>query len=356
MANFPVDIKNIDSINSTILREGSNNGIEIMGTGIIPTATNVQFSYVTLLSCTEIMIIDSISLSMYGSYGALQLQFSSGMENSITGSQIFRTMLNNNNINIKTNKIMSPASAIALNGWYGDNTTNTRAIAYLSGNRITADLNFNANKVILWIGDSITRGSSLGGSSLVGGGGSGSNLQTAVKPTDHFAFQVRNNFQTRGIDCRLVIKAMGGYNSIDIQSIMNEGILDIQKADLIFYQIGTNDAIAGSGVVSDALFSANLDSVINFKLRKFPNSKLIFIGPTPLNNSTYETRLAQLRTIIASKASAINNIYYISLESVFDRNILTNYNASDGIHPNIANNILMSNYINSWVSTNNFTF
>jgi lysophospholipase L1-like esterase len=253
-------------------------------------------------------------------------------------------------------KIVSPSTAIALNGWFGDGISSTRAIAYFSGIKMTADLNFNADKVIMWIGDSITRGSSIGGTALTGGGGGGSNLQTAVKPTDHFTFQVRNNFQRRGIDCRLVLKAMGGFNSIDMNAAINTGFLDIEKANVIFYQLGVNDALAGSGTVSDATYSANLDAVIDFRLRKYPTAKLVFIGATPLNNNTNETRLAQLRTIMASKANTPNNIFYLSLESAFDRTVLTNYNLSDGIHPNIANNILMANAINSWVSSNSFAF
>jgi lysophospholipase L1-like esterase len=360
MANLKVQVNNSSSFDimwARALREGTSHGFEIQGSGIIPISGNNQFQNSSAFNvCTEVVLLDSVVISAIGGAGTIQLQFSSGMENSITGSQTFRTAILNGAVSIPMKKIVSPATFIALNGWFGEGLTSTRAIAYFSGMKMTADLNFNANKVIMWIGDSVTRGSSIGGSALVGGGGAGSNLQTAVKPTDHYAFQVRNNFQRRSIDCRLVLKAMGGFNSIDMNACINEGFLDIEKADIIFYQLGINDAIAGSGIVSNDTFSQNLNAVIDFRLRKFPNSKLVFLGPTPLNNNTNETRLVELRTIMASKASTPDNIYYLSLESSFDRTVLTNYNLNDGIHPNIASNILVANVINNWVSSNNFTF
>jgi len=358
--DFPVQVNNsssFDAMWARALREGINHGYELNGSGTVPVSGNIQFANGSNFTvCTEYALLESLTVSAIGGACSIQVQFSSGIENTNVSSQTFRTSVYNNGISIPMKKIVSPACSIQANGWYGDGVNPTRMQVYFSAIKMTADLNFNADKVIMWIGDSITRGSSIGGSALVGGGGAGSNLETAVKPTDHFTFQVRNNFQRRGIDCRLVLKAMGGFKSTDMNAAINEGFLDIEKADVIFYQLGTNDASATSAVVSDATYSANLDAVIDFRLRKYPNAKLVFVGATPFNDNTAEARLVQLRTIMAAKASTPNNIYYVSLESAFDRTVMTNYNASDGVHPNIASNILMANVINSWVSANDFTF
>ena len=244
--------------------------------------------------------------------------------------------------------VIAPGSLVSGILKDGDGTTSLLANINISGIRLTADFNFNANKVILWVGDSIAKGAVLGGTTY----SDVNNTISSVSPMDHYAFQVRNYLQGRGEDCRLVIKAMGGYTSRQMGWWIKNGWLDIDQADVVFYQLGVNDA---TGTTTDQQYTDELNRLINWRDRKHPRCKIVFLGNTPLNNSTNETRLATLRNLMSAQANANNKIYYLSLANAFDRTVLSNYTSNDGMHPNIANNVNVATVINNWISANNFT-
>lgn len=347
--NFPVSDSNSSlDIYSKALKEGTVSTIELIGTAVAPISGSVSISAVSLIP-TQCFIMDGVQFSLNGGKATSQLTFYSGPSNSSVGESSIRTNLNNSSLSVFQKSIITAGSVVShvLRG--GDGVTSINSSAIVSGIRMTADLNFSAKKVMMWIGDSIVLGSSMGGSSY----SSYLNTATSVSPLDHFAFQARNKLQTKGVDCRLVIKAMGSHTSKQMGYWIKQGWFDIDQCDCIFYQLGVNDATLGT---TDAEFTAEINRLIDFRDRKFPNAKIVLVGDTPLNNSTSEARLAQLRTIKASFANSGIKIYYMDLSSSFDKTTLTNYTSSDGIHPNIASNLLVGNVISSWIDTNNFTF
>jgi len=365
MANigFPVTVLNeeiavrlrgsLQSIDSYIRREYIYHGMEMSGTVIVPTTGSVGITTVTLVP-TECFIPAGATFAVAGGRATAQLQYMAGPFNpnpaSGTSATSHRLPLLNatGNINL-TGTVFTPGSNIPFTLRNGDGVSQIEATCNIAGARMTADLNFGAEKVILWMGDSVTRGSAMGGNAYA----DWNNILTAVSPSDHFAFQVRDYFRDLGIDCRLVIKAMGSYTSRMLGYWLRNGWADIDQADIIFWQPGINDATVGT---TDAQWHEEINRVIVWRNRRFPKAPLVLVGPTPLNNGTAENRLATLRGIKATYANAQANIYYLSLGSAFDRTVLSNYTGNDGTHPNIATNLLVGNAIKSWVNANNFRF
>lgn len=347
------------SVNSTFeelwgraIREGLNHGYELTSSGVVPNSSStLTLGSLQGISITEVYLIESVIFSLTGGYATFQLAMGTGPDNG-SSSTSFRVAVNNNAISIPLKRVSPPGVTGTVFLSWGDGTSTVQSRFAMSAYRMTADLNFNAKKTILWIGDSITRGTSIGGTGYNAGS---ANLQTCATPEDHFAFQVRNHFQRKGTDCRLIIKAMGSYGSKDWEACRKLGWLDVGHADVIFYQLGVNDT---SQSTTDQQFTDNINAVIDHRNRKWPKAKIVLVGDTPLNNNTNETRLAQLRTIKSNIATAnsANEVYYVNLASVFDRTVLTNYNASDGTHPNIASNLLIGNAFKSWIDSTNFNF
>lgn len=336
---FPIKlIGTFDEIWGRAIREGVHTNVELNNTAaIVPVSGSVLVAeYVNIP--TEHLLIDAINLSASGQC-YIQAIYSSGPNN---GTSSVRHLLKSNTMSVPMKSISYAGGVFSVSARNGDGTTALALSASLSATRITADLNFNADKVIMWIGDSIVRGSSMGGTN------------GTVTPEDHFAFQVRNHFQSRGIDCRLVLKAMGGQKSTDMEYWRKQGWFNIQQADVIFYQLGVNDIAA----TTPTQFEAVLNEIVSWRDRVFPKSKLVFVGDTPLNPNGSETPLVALRAkkqLVASQ-NANKNVYYLTLENAFDRTVLSNYTANDGTHPNIASNLLIGNTIKAWINANNFTF
>jgi lysophospholipase L1-like esterase len=327
------------------IKEGGFSGKENLNSSInIPVSGSITLSNTAIdLTPIEIAVVENAVISA-NKFCSVQFQMISGPTN---GSLSRRYYVGPGVATVPFKELWYGVPNIQLRE--GDGTPTYNVSATVNGYRITADLNFNADKVMMWIGDSITRGSSMG-ATVISGGQPAASTNT---PEDHFAFQVRNHFQRRGIDCRLVVKAMGGFTSRNMGVWLKQGWLDIEQCDVIFYQLGVNDA---SGTTTDGEFQTELDRIVDFRDRKFPSAKLVFVGDSPLNNNTNETRLATLRGLKSAMASTPDNIYYVSLASAFDRSVLTNYTSSDGVHPNIASNALMAGVIETWIDANSITF
>jgi lysophospholipase L1-like esterase len=333
-----------EDIFAKALKEGINNGREAqVGPAAAPQA--ITFS---APPPTERMLIESITLSVDGGDCVAQLNMRTGPDNGATSTSKRVLMKSGTQITIPI-RYITDAGYIGNLGITEVLTGTPRLRGTINGMSITADLNFGADKVIMWIGDSVARGTTIGGTIFDATG----NYATAVSPFDHFAFQVRNHFQRRGQDVRLVNKSMGGYSSVTANGLVKFGWYDIDQVDCIFYQMGINDT---SGTpTSDTVFNANLDNIIDLRDRMYPNAKIVFVGASPLNNNTQETALINFRTLMSNKADVNDNIYFVSLASAFDRTVLSNYTSNDGVHPNIASNTLMATAINNWITANNFT-
>ncbi len=344
--SFPVQSKNRQSILDYAIKEGTYAGVEILSTSVIaPTTGSITVGGATF-SVTECFYAQSAVMSVTGGTAISHLQYYSGPNNNSVGETNHRIPLNNGRAEITLNTIMLPRTGITYSLRNGDGTTPLMTSANIGGYRLTADLNFAASKVILWIGDSILRGSAMDGTSY-------SNYAdvTATTPDDHFAFKVRNALNAAKKDTRLVLKAMGSYTSRMMGVYRKQGGLTIDQADLIIYQLGVNDA---TGTTTDQQFSDELDAIIALRnsTRAYWSSPILFVGPTPLNNNTHETRLAQLRSIMAAKANAEQKIYFVSCANDFDRTVLGNYAGNDGVHPSQAKQLAMATTIGNYILTN----
>jgi len=327
-------------------RESINQGLEIYANAVIsPTTGSTQIGSVTLVP-TECFIATAYAMSVGKGGSTVNLQYYSGPSNASIGEKTHRHYCKDGSLSYPLEEIMTPGSAISGSVRDGDNTTSLMASITMSGYFVTADLNYNAKKVALFIGDSIMRGTTMGSTPYT----SYATTLTSTSPMDHFAFQVRNHFQQRGEDLRILIKAMGSYSAREMGYWLKNGWLDVPQADIIFYQLGVNDSTKGT---TNQQFTDEMNRLIDWRNRLFPNSKLVLVGPTPLNNTTNETTLAGYRSIQSSLANINNNIYYLDLSNSFDRTVITNYTASDGVHPNIANNISVANTYKTWIDTNN---
>jgi lysophospholipase L1-like esterase len=332
-----------EDIFAKALKEGINNGREV-SVGPTPTPQSVTIS---APPPTERLLIESFTLSVDGGDCVAQLNMRTGPDNGSTTTSKRVLMKSGTQITIPL-RYITDAGYIGSLGISEVVSGTPRLRGIINGISITADLNFGADKVIMWIGDSVSRGTTLGGTIFDQTG----NYATAVSPFDHFAFKVRNHFQRRGQDVRLVNKSMGSYSSVTANGLIKFGWYDIDQVDCIFYQMGINDT---SGTpTSTAVFNANLNNVIDLRNRMFPKAKLVFVGASPLNNNTQETALINFRTLMENKEDVNENIYFVSLASAFDRTVPSNYTLNDGVHPNITSNAAMATVINNWVTANNF--
>lgn len=326
-------------------RESINQGVEMYTpSAVAPTSGTLNFGTNTLVP-TEVFIAEAVTMTVGKGGATINVQYYSGPSNVSVGEKVHRAYCKDNSVTLPLREVFTAGSAMSAGLRDGDGTTALTACVNLSGYYVTADLNYNAEKVALFIGDSIMRGTTMGSTPYT----SYATILNATRPEAHFAFQVRNHFQQRGEDLRIVIKAMGSYSAREMGFFLDAGWLDIPQADIIFYQLGVNDTTKGT---TNPQFQAELDRVVAWRNRVFPDSKLVFVGATPLNNSTNETTLSGFRSLAAAMANPAQNIYYFSLATSFDRTVLTNYTSSDGVHPNIATNVLVANGYKTWIDAN----
>lgn len=200
--------------------------------------------------------------------------------------------------------------------------------AGFTGYSLADDLNFNAAKTILVLGDSRNAG-------------------TGPTTVDlHPGKVITNFYRSKGIDARYVLKAYSGSTTGGHAIKIARGGYDgIQKIDLIVYDLGTNDAAQAR---STATSVADMQTAIAWKQRFWPNAKMLILGAPPLQNNTYETALDALRSAQASAIITLAdpNVKFFSFKDAFNRATGSNYVASDGsdgtrIHPTDAGLIQM---------------
>lgn len=190
--------------------------------------------------------------------------------------------------------------------------------------RLTLSQLNRSDKVIYWVGDSITGLTSVG---------------TRKFLADNFhIYQVENAINTAYVNAglslstRTVNKAIGGQTSFDFQKYIMNRVADIDQADLILFAYGTNEAI-NNVLPSD--FAIYINSAWEWFKRKYPQSHMVLVGATPLNDNTNNNRLIAHRAVMSNFVTTIADprLTYVSMENAFDRTILSNYTSNDGVHP-----------------------
>jgi len=219
--------------------------------------------------------------------------------------------------------------------------------ATLIGQRICSDLDFNADFTIWGIGDSIWRNSNT------------NNLNLLAGETWLFRLKdkINTNLSTRLKRIRLINTSIEGKTTTNFERTRLNNELEVDRADIILYGLCVNDAIDGTAGFSNTAYD-NFVSFIKYKQRRYPNSYLVLVGGTPLQNNTANSNLVTIRSrmVQAVTEAADPKIIYISQESTFDRTISGNYSTSDaagsGVHPvgNTNYESMATNIYNALVS------
>lgn len=223
-------------------------------------------------------------------------------------------------------KIPKLGPNVSMGGVYDGDGTTYNASAYGSGTLITNDLNFNADKVIWWIGDSISIPT----------------VNTNVNNDKMTQFMVRNWINEQSNQTyRLSIRAYGGKTTRTYETLRGNGHMIIDQADIIFYQLGINDkgTQGNESVVPVAEYSTNINNFIKHKKRYYDDSYLILLGNTPVQKDYDDNLSAVYRAAMQTCVTDANDpkIIYISLEKSFDRTVFANYATTDtngaAVHP-----------------------
>jgi lysophospholipase L1-like esterase len=195
----------------------------------------------------------------------------------------------------------------------------------MSGVQICNDLNFNAKKKIVWYGDSIT-----------------AYTWNTIGLNNCFPFAVRNWLianSPKKNSCRLVNMGISGKKGTDFQTLWTDDIYNIDDPDIIFWQLGTNDASQSVGTTA---FANAVTYAANYKQQRWPNATMVFLGSTPRQDNTAETLLATYRAAEVTALAAFSSdpkIIYISLANAFDRTATfstiwaSSDTAGNGLHP-----------------------
>jgi len=220
-------------------------------------------------------------------------------------------------------------------------TTTTSGFTFVTsmqGVRVCNDFAFDAAKIMLVIGDSISNGTG------------------PTYGSDQYTFIVRDWLYSQGKSTRCILKGSGSYNSANITALRKSGQLMPTAPDLILYNIGINDA-------SLAAFQAEFPSILAHKQKFWPNAKMICLGMSPRQGASEASISVPIRSYMASTISALNDskIYYCSLASAFSSVGDTYYMTTDGttnttrMHPNDAGHALIASVITQFITDNNIS-
>lgn len=189
-----------------------------------------------------------------------------------------------------------------------------------TGFQLADDLNFNADKTILVLGDSRNNGSG----------------PTTVDLAP--AKVITNYYRGKGIDARYILKAYSGSTSRGHDTLIKRGVYDgFSRVDLIVYDLGTNDAVQGYNPATDTV--ANLARFVAWRNRFHSTAKILVIGSPPLQGAN-ETALDTIRSAESVYVDGLADptVKFFSYKNAFDRTDGTNYLTSDGpdgtrVHP-----------------------
>jgi lysophospholipase L1-like esterase len=210
------------------------------------------------------------------------------------------------------------------------------------GYEITADLNFNADKTYMALGDSVFDG--------VG----------ATKSDNMIAFKIRDYFNSLGEDCRLVNKALSGMSTNDFVKMLRLGYFEVENVDLITFCFGINDVAGTFGAGEQAQFASNIDTAIAWKKSRNPGAKMIFFGSSPVESNARNTKLDIARGIVSSRVAAgggaAKKLYYHNLANAFNRTDLSFFRDADPngdkVHPDDTGNQAIATSAINFITTN----
>lgn len=212
---------------------------------------------------------------------------------------------------------------------------------------LTADLNFNARYVVLFIGDSITYAQSAG-----------SNGTANFNGNSGFPMSIRSHLLSRGVSVRHVNKGVSGMTSGNALVRLNDNsfyhcVADCEKVALIVEMMGMNDAWNSNGPTSQANFNSYLASVRQLRDGYYPNADVLYVGPTSTDDTSRGT-IANYRTwkqqYAATNGGTDDGLFYVDASAAYGTSAgdISTYFAETStphIHPNIAGHAAITNVL-----------
>lgn len=209
---------------------------------------------------------------------------------------------------------------------------------------LTADLNFGARYVVLFIGDSITYAQSAGTNG------------TANMCGNHgFPMILRNHLLSRGVSVRQINKGVSGMNSQQALVRLRDNsyyhcVADCEKVALVVDCMGMNDALV---TTSQSNFNAYLAAVQALRDGYYPNADVLFVGPTNTDDPA-RTTIGNYRTwkqqYASANGAAANGLFYVDASAAYgtDSTSISTYFAETSaphVHPNIAGHAAIANVL-----------
>lgn len=194
--------------------------------------------------------------------------------------------------------------------YYKNSTTGLIFTHTIEGVSLTNDINYSANKTMLVLGDSI----GIAANDLA--------LQTTLWP-----FMIRDRYLAQGKDVRLINICQGGSSTDTWDWWVKQGRIDNMKADILFVNLGMNDAAGVSGLVTGTGFTkTGLKNIVNRYLLFNPTGKVV------INNITQTDKLPNVTNVAAYRleiAAAVQEMQALNLP-VYFADVSTAYSASTG--------------------------
>jgi lysophospholipase L1-like esterase len=224
-----------------------------------------------------------------------------------------------------------------------DSTDDLVAVGSIHYYDLTNDFNYAADKTILWLGDSIAYGGTF-----------------EISDNDQlFTFKTRNYYLDKGIDVRLVNKSSPSATVADYERMRKSDNITIGSADLIFYQLGANDApTITASPANQATLRANVENIVSWKQLRYPDATLVLCSPTPLQNETSQTGNETIASIYADIVADEDDdkVKFMALHESFDNTDESYYVAADAsgskIHPTVSGHAAIATTIQTWLDAN----
>jgi lysophospholipase L1-like esterase len=178
-------------------------------------------------------------------------------------------------------------------------------------------------------------------------------LQQHIPPTQHITTPVAKSSSTNKVPCVILVgnSLISGIdenrlcNQVDVHKQITHTITDAKKcipenAELIIYQLGTNDVKFQS---ADQVIT-EMRELVSITHKKVPRST-IAISLAPMQRGHHEIN-AKLKVLNAYMELVFERTNVILCQN---NNITTNYLAEDGVHLNKAGSSILANNIRSTI-------
>ena len=347
---------NRDSLLERLAREGEQLALYGSGsvTGLTPgTGYNSTVASTAALPIVgKIVWLESVTVSMATTSpnnASALLQINIGAPSLFSGIYTNFVLQSGGSITIPVRQFLRPAMinagtiSVSIRQLNVDGSASASTVVYAGINsiatKVTDDLNFSAPKTILVAGDSTTNGTG----------------PTAT--ANMFPFRFKQFLQGKGVDARIVLKSVSGSTTSNHEAWRLAGYYDVARPDLIFYDVGINDAGAGVAVgdVSTAgTYVYNLNKFVSSMSSRWPGEKIVVLGVKPLENNTSEALAVLYRAAASTYVTGLGNpnVKYTNFGAAFDRTAgLTFYASSDTagqrVHENDNGHAALENVLES---------